>query len=139
MQVGGTELNALRTAVNPGLKALLEVSQLGGKPLTSGEVAFRIAPRINAAGRMDTAERALALFEERDSKKAAAIARALSIANAQRQSIERRVVGEARDRIARSFDSDRDAVIVEAAEGWHRGWISANPKYTVRGDCGVLT
>jgi len=115
-------LAALASPRAPGLRALLaECGVEPGRAPTSEEVAFRLAPRLNAAGRMDTAERALALFEERDSKKAAAIARALSIANAQRQSIERRVVGEARDRIARSFDTDRDAVIVEAAEGWHRG------------------
>jgi single-stranded-DNA-specific exonuclease len=115
-------LAALASPRAPGLRALLaECGVEPGRAPTSEEVAFRLAPRLNAAGRIDTAERALALFEERDPKKAAEIARALSIANAQRQSIERRVVGEARDRIAQSFDPDRDAVIVEAGQGWHRG------------------
>jgi len=59
-------LNALRKAVNPGLKALLEVAELGGKGLGSGEVAFRIAPRINAAGRMDVAADVIELFSTKD-------------------------------------------------------------------------
>jgi len=64
--IAGLGLNALRKAVNPGLKALLEVAQLGGKGLTSGEVAFRIAPRINAAGRMDVARDVIELFSMKD-------------------------------------------------------------------------
>ncbi len=67
-------LNALRTAVNPGLKALLEVAQLGGRPLTSGEVAFRIAPRINAAGRMDVARDVIELFSVKDMTRARELA-----------------------------------------------------------------
>src|SRR5438046_1688461 len=67
-------LNALRTAVNPGLKALLEVSQLGGKPLTSGEVAFRIAPRINAAGRMDIAREVIEVVRVKEEAPAREIA-----------------------------------------------------------------
>ena len=60
-------LDALRKAVNPGLKALLEVAQISAKrPPTSGEVGFRIAPRINAAGRMDVARDVIELFSVKD-------------------------------------------------------------------------
>ena len=85
-------LNALRTAVNPGLKALLEVSQLGGKPLSSGEVAFRIAPRINAAGRMDIARDVIDLFSLKDAMLARDIALRLDKLNTDRQEEERRIV-----------------------------------------------
>src|SRR5229473_5139757 len=67
-------LQGLRSPVNPGLKALLEVAQLGGRPLTSGEVAFRIAPRINAAGRMDVARDVIELFSGKDTARAREIA-----------------------------------------------------------------
>ena len=60
-------LDALRKAVNPGLKALLEVAQISAKrPPTSGEVGFRIAPRINAAGRMDVARDVIELFSVKE-------------------------------------------------------------------------
>lgn len=115
-------LRALASPRSPGLRALLaECGIEPGCAPTAEEIAFRLAPRLNAAGRIDTAERALALFEERDAEKARAIAHELSLANAQRQAIERQVLAQARERIASSFEPERDAVIVEAAEGWHRG------------------
>ncbi len=85
-------LNALRSAVNPGLKALLEVAQLGGKPLRSGEVGFRIAPRINAAGRMDIAKDVIELFSVKDVARAREIAQRLDKLNSERQEEERRIV-----------------------------------------------
>jgi single-stranded-DNA-specific exonuclease len=84
-------------------------------------VAFRIGPRLNAAGRIDTAELALSLFEERDSERAEAIARELSARNSERQSLERRVVEEARKKIEADPESAEAAVVVEADPGWHRG------------------
>ena len=64
-------LDALRRAVNPGLKALLEVAQISTKrPPSSTEVAFRIAPRINAAGRMDVARDVIELFSVKDAARA---------------------------------------------------------------------
>jgi single-stranded-DNA-specific exonuclease len=115
-------LAALARPRAPGLAALLERSGIEpGCAPTSEEVAFRIAPRLNAAGRLDTAELALAVFEERDPAKGAEIARVLCERNAERQAVERRVFTEARERVARSFDPDRDALIVEGDSSWHRG------------------
>src|SRR5271169_6702216 len=85
-------LEALRSAVNPGLKALLEVAQVSGRPLTSGEVGFRIAPRINAAGRMDVARDVIELFSTKEAARARAIASKLDQLNADRQGEERRIL-----------------------------------------------
>ena len=115
-------LAELARARAPGLVALLEACGVPpGVAPTAEEVAFRIAPRLNAAGRLDTAELALALFEERDRTRAGEIAGELCARNAERQAIERRVVNEARDRIRKDFDPDRDALIVEGDVSWHRG------------------
>src|SRR5580700_3565509 len=68
-------LQGLRSPVNVGLKALLEVAKLGdGRALTAIEVAFRIAPRMNAAGRMDVARDVVDLFNEKDMERARKIA-----------------------------------------------------------------
>src|SRR5229473_4198330 len=83
-------LDALRRAVNPGLKALLEVAKLGdGRALTATEVAFRIAPRLNAAGRMDAARDVVELFGVKDIERARKIAGRLDQLNAERQEEER--------------------------------------------------
>src|SRR5438034_7902370 len=68
-------LEGLRAPVNVGLKALLEVAQLAAaRPLNSGEVAFRIAPRLNAAGRMDVERDVIDLFSVQDPARARVIA-----------------------------------------------------------------
>src|ERR1700680_874350 len=85
-------LEALRSAVNPGLKALLEVAQVSGRPLTSGEVGFRIAPRINAAGRMDVARDVIELFSVKDAARAREIANKFDQLNGNRQEEERRIL-----------------------------------------------
>ncbi len=117
-------LEGLRSPVNPGLKALLEVAQLGhGRTLTSGEVAFRIAPRINAAGRMDVARDVIELFSVKDPARARAIAHKLDQLNGNRQEEERRILQS----ITTHFEEQpalRDAFcIVIDGEGWHRGVI----------------
>ena len=116
-------LNALRTAVNPGLKALLEVSRLGGKPLDSGEVAFRIAPRINAAGRMDIARDVIDLFSTKDQSVARDIANRLDKLNTERQEEERRILLEIDKRFAEDAALRECFCIVIDGEKWHRGVI----------------
>ena len=116
-------LNALRTAVNPGLKALLEVAQLGGRPLTSGEVAFRIAPRINAAGRMDVARDVIELFSVKDIDRARELATRLDQLNAERQEEERRIVQAIEARIEEDPALRDSFCMVVDGDGWHRGVI----------------
>ena len=116
-------LNALRSAVNPGLKALLEVAQLGGKPLRSGEVAFRIAPRINAAGRMDIARDVVELFSVKEASAARDIATRLDQLNRERQEEERSILEAIEQRFAEDAAlGDRFCVVIDG-EGWHRGVI----------------
>ncbi|HEY1252124.1 MAG TPA: single-stranded-DNA-specific exonuclease RecJ [Thermoanaerobaculia bacterium] len=120
--IAAAGLAALAGARAPGLRALLEEAGVPpGTAPTSEEVAFRIAPRLNAAGRLDSALLALSLFEERDPQRARLTARELSLRNAQRQSLERRVVAEARERIERDESAEGASLIVEADPGWHRG------------------
>jgi single-stranded-DNA-specific exonuclease len=117
-------LQGLRRPVNVGLKALLEVAKLGdGRALTATEVAFRIAPRLNAAGRMDVARDVVDLFNEKDMERARKIAGRLDQLNAERQEEERRIM----DSIFRRLDDDPTLheayCVVVDGEGWHRGVI----------------
>ena len=117
-------LEGLRAPVNPGLRALLEVAQIpAGRPLTSGEVAFRIAPRLNAAGRMDVARDVIELFSVKDAVRASELANRLDQLNAERQEEERRIL----DAIQLRFEQEPallDAYcLVIDGDGWHRGVI----------------
>jgi len=85
-------LEGLRSPVNPGLKALLDVAQVGGRALTSGEVAFRIAPRINAAGRVDYGIKVVELLTTKSSEVALRIAQELDAHNRERRAIEAEVL-----------------------------------------------
>lgn len=116
-------LNALRTAVNPGLKALLDVARLGGKPLSSGEVAFRIAPRINAAGRMDIARDVIDLFSTKDAAAAHEIANRLDKLNSDRQDEERRILEQIEQRLANDSELRESFCMVIDGDEWHRGVI----------------
>ncbi len=117
-------LDALRKAVNPGLKALLDVAQVSSKrPPTSTEVAFRIAPRINAAGRMDVARDVIELFSVKDIDRARLLAGKLDRLNADRQEEERRILHAVEERIAGDPALCQAYCIVVDGEGWHRGVI----------------
>jgi single-stranded-DNA-specific exonuclease len=117
-------LDALRKAVNPGLKALLEVAQISPKrPPTSGEVGFRIAPRINAAGRMDVARDVIELFSVKDPARARELAAKLDHLNTDRQEEERRILRAVDERFTGDPTLCDAYCIVVDGEGWHRGVI----------------
>jgi single-stranded-DNA-specific exonuclease len=109
----------------PGLAALLRRAGIpAGRGPTAREVAFRIAPRLNAAGRVSHARRALELLTTSDVARAETLAGELEAANEERRAMQARLVTDVLGRLERAFDPERQAVIVEAgdaAEGWHRG------------------
>ncbi len=98
-------LESLRKPVNAGLRALLANCDLdGSRPLSAGDIAFRVAPRLNAAGRMDVAERVIQLFTEKDAGKAAEMAMQLNQLNGDRQQEEQRIIEEIQKKIESSPD-----------------------------------
>ena len=112
-------LKTLLEAVNPGLRALLDVSGLRRAPISAGDVAFRLAPRINAAGRLGDASEAVEMFLTADPGRARRIAHRLHLANTQRRAVEAEVL----DAALQQRPADEDTVVVAAGDGWHRGVI----------------
>lgn len=114
-------LTELRRARRLGLRALLDVSGAWPQDLNPGTVTFRLAPRINAAGRMGSASRALGLLLTEDEDEARSVARTLDRANSERQRLEKRALREA----VRMVDGSApipDGIVVHS-EGWHVGVI----------------
>ncbi|MFA6809056.1 MAG: single-stranded-DNA-specific exonuclease RecJ [Eubacteriales bacterium] len=103
-----------------GLRALLVDCGLQGKKIKAGQIAFVAAPRINAAGRMDTAHLALNLFLEEDYDEALRIAKILGQENTQRQNIEKIILAQAELLLA---EKPLPRVIVLSSAGWHMGVI----------------
>lgn len=117
-------LEGLRTVVNPGLKALLKVCELDqGRPLSTTEVAFRIAPRMNAAGRMDVAKDVVELFTVKDPERARELAERLDQLNSARQQEEQRISDAVLKQVEGSDELRDAACMVVDGEGWHRGVI----------------
>ena len=107
-------------STRPGLKKLLEVSGVR-PPILTEDIGFRLGPRLNAAGRLSTAEKSLQLLLTKDEGEAAALAEFLDKQNRERQSVEKEVFLAAEEQIARAYNPMRDAAIVVSARGWHPG------------------
>ncbi len=116
-------LAGLRDVRNPGLRALLKAAGFADRVPDAGEVGFRIAPAINASGRMDSASQAVRMFLTGDADEADEIARELFALNQERQAAERSIVNEIFERCAALPVTDRDAALVLWGEGWHRGVV----------------
>lgn len=116
-------LSVLQDTMRPGLQALMENAGCAGKPITAETVSYTLAPRLNAAGRMDSASVALKLLLCENEEQAAGIAARLSEINADRQHTEQQITAAALEKLAADPARTHDRVIVVAGEGWHPGVI----------------
>jgi single-stranded-DNA-specific exonuclease len=117
-------LEGLREVKNPGLRALLEVSGFtAGDAPSAGQVAFRLAPRINAAGRMDSASDVIEMFLTADPARARELAAKLHDLNHDRQQTEAEIARTIFDQCVQQPVTDQHAALVFAGEGWHRGVV----------------
>ncbi|MBI4707039.1 MAG: single-stranded-DNA-specific exonuclease RecJ [Candidatus Omnitrophica bacterium] len=105
----------------PGLQVLMEKAGIQNKKFTSQFISFILGPRINAAGRMDTAETSLNLLMSQDKEEAGILAKCIEDHNRQRQKVEGKIFKEAEDLINREVNFKEHKVIVVAKEDWHQG------------------
>lgn len=116
-------LAILQNPTRCGIRALLEVSGVSDKKVTAGTIAFALAPRINAAGRLGTAVTAVELLMTDDNAEAVRIAAELDEANKTRQQTELEIHREAIEMIEQDKDFEKKNVIVLGKNGWHNGVI----------------
>jgi single-stranded-DNA-specific exonuclease len=115
-------LERLNTTQRPGIVALKKIAQSPEK-LGAYDVGFQLAPRLNAAGRLETAEDALHLLLVKDLTEALPLAQNLDSRNRERQKIERGIVEEVSGAVRAKFNPQTDFVIVEGQLLWHIGVV----------------
>jgi single-stranded-DNA-specific exonuclease len=118
-------LKELRRPMGAGLRALFAAAALdpAAKQLTGFDIAFRLAPRINAAGRMDIASEVVELFSTRDSHRATELANKLERLNRERRDVEAAALATIEARLASDDEIAADRLLVIDGDGWHRGVI----------------
>ena len=108
------QTNALR----PGLQALFELSRTDPRFINSDDIAYRLAPRLNAAGRMDHARIAVELLLAENNAVAQKLARDIDVLNSQRRDLEKRILSSIQDHI--TLDTENHSIVL-ANESWHLG------------------
>jgi single-stranded-DNA-specific exonuclease len=116
-------LECLRHTRKTGLRSLIRASGYEGKPLTPISVGFGLGPRLNASGRMDSAERALRLLMSSDRAEADALAEQLNDANRERRAEEARILEQALAMVDEAVDLAEERVLVLSAPAWHPGVV----------------
>ncbi|MFH1862059.1 MAG: single-stranded-DNA-specific exonuclease RecJ, partial [bacterium] len=106
-----------------GLRALIEIAGFKQGEIQVGHIVFGLAPRINAVGRLSSAEKAVRLLTTRNYQQALNIARELEKENQRRKEIDNRTLTEALEKIVHEYNPEHDCVIVLSKEGWHSGVI----------------
>lgn len=117
-------LAELRRPVGLGLRALMREAQIdtARRPLNTVDVAFRLAPRINAAGRMDVATEVIELFTTRDGNRAGDLAAKLERLNQERRAAEAAMLAEVTARLDEPCFRDSRCIVMDG-DNWHRGVI----------------
>jgi single-stranded-DNA-specific exonuclease len=103
-----------------GLKKLMQVAGVR-QPILPEDIGYRLGPRLNAAGRLSTAEKSLRLLLTQDETEATLLATELDQQNRDRQEVEKQIFEAAVEKIDDQFDAAGDAAIVVGAQGWHPG------------------
>ena len=114
-----------------GLRKLMQIARVRC-PISPEDIGFRLGPRLNAAGRLTTAEKSLRLLLTCDEAEAAALAAELDHQNRQRQEVEQQIFDAAVEQIDREFDAAHHAAIVAGAGGWHPGVLGIVASRIVR-------
>ncbi len=116
-------LEMINSNPRPGIAALIESSNISSGNLTSGQIVFTIAPRINAVGRLGDAQRAVELLITKDKNQALELAKVLESENYQRRKIDEDTFDNALDIVENSLDLSEDIAIILHQEKWHPGVI----------------
>jgi len=116
-------LKAMESPENQGLNALIKAAGLGGKPISAYGAAYGLAPRVNAAGRIGSANRGVSLFTTDSQVFAEAMAKELDDENKIRQVTENEILEEALRFVEENIDPEGEKVLVVSGEGWHHGVI----------------
>jgi single-stranded-DNA-specific exonuclease len=116
-------LRAIAEARRPGVRVLLELAKLDGNaPITSEDVAFRIAPRLNAPGRLGSAEIAVQLLTAKTLDEAYALGAEIEQRSSERKLLQERMIEEAMAEIEREGWAERPAIVI-GREGWNHGIV----------------
>ncbi|HCV42834.1 MAG TPA: single-stranded-DNA-specific exonuclease RecJ, partial [Bacteroidetes bacterium] len=113
----------INSTPRPGIKALIDAAGLNQKSISTGQIVFGLAPRINAAGRLGDATRAVRLLTCDNPEEARSLASELELENQNRRRIDEDTFNEAKELAENLFDLDMDAVIVLHQEHWHPGVV----------------
>ena len=113
-------LKRMENTLNPGLRALIKVSGIRDGRINTGQVAFMLAPRLNASGRLSTAQKGVRLLTTENADTAIKLAEEMNIENRKRQAVENEILHEAVEMAERIADA---SIFVLASDRWHPGVI----------------
>lgn len=114
-------LDVLNSTKRKGIRSLMSVAGVKEKKVSTHSISFILAPRLNASGRMNSAQASLDLLLSNDALEADRLAQYLNDHNRQRQKVEEEVLGQAMDLIASEVNFKDDFIIVLSKEDWHPG------------------